>query len=227
MTQFEVFHVDKIIKAKVVKAKTGGKKRWASPAHDIVKAMLICVRQLYLTMWDGYSEDDMTWEPEDSFLTDCALRVFWNSANCRRDHNQISEFKKGEVIELKGAHTTTAKPRSKPGPGRSSVGPIGARVFALCAADGCYYSAYVQERVGEKYVVRFEDDNVEATLPLKHMRECAKLEPGDTITLLRDNALVADLADDGSFTVQLHPPMTALGACPVLFPAEAPLLQLL
>ncbi|KAJ7744356.1 hypothetical protein B0H16DRAFT_1463228 [Mycena metata] len=143
------------------------------------------------------------WEPEESFLTTCALRVFWNTANCHRDHNQISKFKKGEVIGLKKAHTT-AKPRRKPGPGRSSVSLIGARFFALWVPDGYYYSAYVQEGVGDKYVVRFEDDNVEATLPLKHLRDCTKLEPGDTITLLRDNAVVADLADDGSRGITLN-----------------------
>ncbi|KAJ7152870.1 hypothetical protein C8R46DRAFT_1120634, partial [Mycena filopes] len=187
MSKTEIFYVDKVLEAKVEINRKGGAKKGRK-----------C--WLYLTTWDGYPDpEDRTWEPESSFFNKSVLRIFWTAANCTRDHKRISLFKIGEVIRL---NHNTVKPRSKPGPGRSSVGLLGTRVFALSSEDGNYYSASVQERVGDDYVVRFDGGKAEATLPLKHLRECNSLEAGDSVNLLRDNAVVAAFTDDGGFVAQ-------------------------
>ncbi|KAJ7116717.1 hypothetical protein C8R44DRAFT_739400 [Mycena epipterygia] len=119
-----------------------------------------------------------------------AVKTFWKRADlASRDYKQLSYFKPAR--------------NTRPGLGRSSAGLItGTHVFALWREDSHYYSAVVQQCVGSKYVVRFDDDDTEATVPLKHMRPCSKLEEGDSIILKSDNAKVSKIKSDGSFTIE-------------------------
>ncbi|KAJ6577710.1 hypothetical protein B0H19DRAFT_1121146 [Mycena capillaripes] len=186
----ELFFVRKITQAKVA---TNGTRR------NVKKFWL------YLTVWDGY--DDLTWEPVESFQgSKYAVRFFWEHADCgNRNHEQISRFKVDEIIQLKPSAKGTVS-RRKPGPGRSSVGLIlGTRVFALWTEDKHYYSGIVQKRSGKNpnaYVVRFDDDESEVTVSLKHMRLCSQLRRGDTTILKTDSVVVSDLRSDGGFMVK-------------------------
>ncbi|KAJ7671294.1 hypothetical protein DFH06DRAFT_113158 [Mycena polygramma] len=189
----ELFFVKKIVEAKVVALGTrrGQKKTWK-----------------FLTVWDGY--DDLTWEPAESFLgSKYAVRLFWLNADCgHRNPDQMSKFKQGEIIKLKQASALPkgkGSPRKrKPGPSRSSVGLIGTRVFALWAEDKHYYSGVVQRRVGTSstYVVRFDDDDEEVKVHLKHMRACNQIKPGDNAILKSDNVVVSNVRGDASFMVE-------------------------
>ncbi|KAJ7815637.1 hypothetical protein B0H14DRAFT_3476010 [Mycena olivaceomarginata] len=146
--KFEIFYVNKILKAKVHSEGIGrkSKKVW-----------------LYLTTWEGY--EDETWEPIQIFTEpQYAVKLFWKNADCGgRNHEKISQFCLGEVIHLKTPSSKT--PKRKPGPGRSSASLItGTRVFALWPETQHYYSAVVQRRSGAGgYVVCFDDDESEYT----------------------------------------------------------------
>ncbi|KAJ7671311.1 hypothetical protein DFH06DRAFT_1365982 [Mycena polygramma] len=161
------------------------------------------VKQEFLTEWDGYEE--RTWEPIESFMgKKYAVRLFWSNADCgHRNHEQLSRFKTGEVIKLKNTSFKESPRKKKPGPGRSSVGLItGTRVFALCPEDKLYHSGVVQRFTkNNSYVVRFEDDNTEAKVSLKHMRPCEQLREGDSVILKTDNVVVGKVRSDGSFIV--------------------------
>ncbi|KAJ7235637.1 hypothetical protein B0H12DRAFT_1141397 [Mycena haematopus] len=186
--QEELFFVKQITQAKVYNEKTRrrNKKIW----H-------------YRTVWEGY--DDITWEPIESFNgTKYAVRLFWANADCGpRNPNQISKFSSGEIIHLKQSSSKVRKTK-KPGPGRSSVGLItGTRVFALWPETQQYYSGVVQKRSGAgSYVIRFDEDESEFTVPLTHMRPCTELRKGDTVVLKTDNAVVSELRDDGTVMVK-------------------------
>ncbi|KAJ7036685.1 hypothetical protein C8F04DRAFT_463373 [Mycena alexandri] len=185
----ELFYVEKIVEARVDVVKGGGrraKKFWS-----------------YLTVWDGYDRKDWTWEPKEAFLgTPYAIQAFWRDADYgNRNPEQLSRFKVNETIKLKTS--VTGKPKSKPGPGRSSEGIIlGSRVFALWAEDQHYYSGIVQRRTGLDYVVRFDGDDTEVIVPLNHMRLCSKLRCKDSVILKTDNVGVVGIQEDGTITVQ-------------------------
>ncbi|KAJ7152823.1 hypothetical protein C8R46DRAFT_1302036 [Mycena filopes] len=178
------FYVEKIIEARLDAKGTGrnGKRFW----------------------WAGYAPDKATWEPAENFEgSKYAITNFWKNADVTggRNHEQLSKFDDNEVIKLK---PPSKKPASKPGPGRSSAGfTLGTRVFALWAEDQHYYSAVVQRRAGFNYVVRFDEDNLEITLPLKDMRACADLRTGDTIILKNtEDVGVSEIQDSGSIIVK-------------------------
>ncbi|KAJ7769840.1 hypothetical protein B0H16DRAFT_1776711 [Mycena metata] len=140
------------------------------------------------------------WEPAENFDGNkYAITQFWKNADLGpRIQTQLSKFNIGEVIKLK-----PTKPRSKPGPGRSSEGVIlGTQVFALWPEDQHYYPAVIQRRSGTNYVVRFDEDGSEITLPLKHMRACSDLRRGDAIILKADEIEVSEVRDDGSIVVE-------------------------
>ncbi|KAJ7697504.1 hypothetical protein B0H14DRAFT_3529344 [Mycena olivaceomarginata] len=169
--KFEIFYVNKILKAKVHSEGIGrkSKKVW-----------------LYLTTWEGY--EDETWEPIQIFTEpQYAVKLFWKNADCGgRNHEKISQFCLGEVIHLKTPSSKT--PKRKPGPGRSSASLItGTRVFALWPETQHYYSAVVQRRSGAGGYV--------------DMRPCQKLRAGDTVILKTDSVVVADFQDDGAIVV--------------------------
>ncbi|KAJ6469459.1 hypothetical protein C8R45DRAFT_1078764 [Mycena sanguinolenta] len=159
-------------------------------------------KDLVLFEWEGYKET--TWEPIESFGgSRYAVTQFWANADCGpRNPDQMSKFSAGEVIHLKKKQSTVRK--TKPGPGRSSVGLItGTRVFALWPETQHYYSAVVQKRAGAgSYVVRFDEDESEFTVALKHMRPCEDLREGDIVILKTDSATVSKLGNDGSLVVK-------------------------
>ncbi|KAJ7698505.1 hypothetical protein B0H16DRAFT_1837254 [Mycena metata] len=181
----ETFYVEKVIEARLDTKGTGrtAKRFWS-----------------YCTIWVGFGEDKATWEPAENFDGNkYAITQFWKNADLGpRIQTQLSKFNIGEVITLK-----PTKPRSKPGPGRSSDGVIlGTQVFALWPEDQHYYPAVIQRRSGTNYVVRFDEDGSEITLPLKHMRACSDLRRGDTIILKADEIEVSEVRDDGSIVVE-------------------------
>ncbi|KAJ7770081.1 hypothetical protein B0H16DRAFT_1881849 [Mycena metata] len=184
----ELFYVERIVEARVDVKGEGrkSKKFWS-----------------YLTVWDGYGPTDWTWEPKEAFQgNQYAIQTFWRDADYgNRNPEQLSRFKPNEKVKLKTS--VTGKPKSKPGPGRSSAGMVmGSRVFALHAEDHHYYSGVVQRRSGLNYVVRFDEDDTEVTVPLKHLRLCAKLRCKDTVILKADNVEVVGIEEDGRITVQ-------------------------
>ncbi|KAF7335545.1 hypothetical protein MVEN_02208400 [Mycena venus] len=185
----ELFFVKRIIQAKI---HTEGSRRKTKKVWH------------YLTEWEGY--DDKTWEPEEVFDgTKYAVKLFWKNADCGpRNYQQMSKFTPGEIIYLKQASSKGTACKTKPGPGRSSVGLIvGTRVFALWPETNHYYSAVVQRRSGAgSYVVLFDEDETEHTVPLKHLRACEQLRKGDRIVVKTDNFEVSDSRFDGSFTVE-------------------------
>ncbi|KAJ7470932.1 hypothetical protein FB451DRAFT_1472670 [Mycena latifolia] len=178
----ERFYVSKVVQAKVVDvgSRHKPKKRW----------------------WSGYEET--TWEPEDSFLgSKYAVKTFWRKALAGPNDRNYTDLSKFRTAYLAYVLALLVARKQKPGPGRSSVGLItGTRVFALWPETRHYYSAVVQRRKGTEYVVRFDQDESELTVPLKHMRACAKLRTGDTIIMKDDTVPVAKINADGSLAIQ-------------------------
>ncbi|KAJ6509756.1 hypothetical protein DFH09DRAFT_1100692 [Mycena vulgaris] len=143
------------------------------------------------------------WEPEENFLgTKWALKAFWKRAKLDgRNYKHLKQFKMHEVIQP--AEKAVQASNRKPGPGRSSAGLVtGTRVFALWHENNHYYSAVVQRRKGNKYVVQFDEDDSHHVVSLKHMRACADLREDDTVMQKSDVARIWEIKADGSFTIQ-------------------------
>ncbi|KAJ7676245.1 hypothetical protein B0H17DRAFT_1207378 [Mycena rosella] len=164
----EEFYVSRILEAKMVNvgSRTKLTRCWA-----------------YLTEWADYQE--LTWEPEENVMgSKWAVKTFWRRVASRLDgrhHTNLHKFKLGEIIAL----PTECVRKRKPGLKSSATGT---RVFALWPETRHYYSGVVQRRVGNKYGVRFDEDDTELTVALKHMRPCAQLREDDTIILNSDTA---------------------------------------
>ncbi|KAJ7190766.1 hypothetical protein GGX14DRAFT_482557 [Mycena pura] len=158
---------------------------------------------LYWTEWQGYPEDS-SWEPADSFSKPRHMVTsFWNRADRQnRDFKKMSQFHVGEVIGLKPKEPEPQESRRKPGPGRSSAGLLsGTRVFAPFG-DGYFYSSVVQRRVRDKYVVKFDDDNSQATVPLTELRACADLRAADRVILPEEVVYIARMKKNGAYEVK-------------------------
>ncbi|KAK6985148.1 hypothetical protein R3P38DRAFT_2805903 [Favolaschia claudopus] len=170
-----------------------------------------------LEKWEGYDPADGTiilwlhighlnsWEPIVSFQgSQYAVEQFWLHADCGdRTHEELHKFRDGEIIELKEKQPPSGGTKKKPGPGRSSVGLItGTRVFALWPENQHYYSGVVQKKSGAtNYIVRFDEDDTELSLPLKHMRRCDKIRSGDRVILKTDTVEFGELREDGSMSI--------------------------
>ncbi|KAK7032674.1 hypothetical protein R3P38DRAFT_2918349 [Favolaschia claudopus] len=162
-------------------------------------------RKIVKSWWEGYEPAEETWEPIESFKgSQYAVHQFWLHADCGpRTHEQLRKFRAGEIIELKPVGPPPGGTKKKPGPGRSSVGLItGTRVFALWPENQHYYSGVVQKRSGAtNYIVRFDEDGTEISVPLKHMRRCDKIRSGDKVILKTDAVEVGEVREDGSMSI--------------------------
>ncbi|KAJ7676303.1 hypothetical protein B0H17DRAFT_1207434 [Mycena rosella] len=178
----EEFYVSRILEAKMVNvgSRTKLKRCWA-----------------YLTEWADYQE--LTWEPEENFMgSKSALKTFWRRVDPRLDgrhHTELRKFKLGEFIALPTEYVHKRRPGSE-----SSA--TGTRVFALWPETHHYYPGVVQRRVGNKYEVRFDEDDTGCTVALKHMRPCAQLREDDTIILKSDTVKISGIKPDGSLRVK-------------------------
>ncbi|KAJ7650925.1 hypothetical protein FB45DRAFT_889134 [Roridomyces roridus] len=191
----EEFFVDKVIKARVAPG-ARGKKYWE-----------------FETLWKGYLATEATWIPQKNFQGDkWALKVFWERSDVgNRDPSKLNQFEVGEIFQLREevavgfncpAANKSSKPRiQKPGPGRSSAALV-SKVFALWPDDNLYYPGIVQRRLGDKYVVRFMEDDSELVVNLEHMHLCAKLRPSDRIVVTDDMNTVSMIGEDGTIVLK-------------------------
>ncbi|KAK6981770.1 hypothetical protein R3P38DRAFT_3113425 [Favolaschia claudopus] len=183
----ELFFVKQITKAKFHIEGTGRK---------IVKSWR------YLTQWEGYEPTEETWEPIESFKgSQYAVQQFWLHADCGpRTHEQLNKFRAGEVIELE---PTRPPPREKTRSRKVVCGfDHGHPRLRAVAGKSTLYSGVVQKRSGAtNYIVRFDEDGTEISVPLKHMRRCDKIRSGDKVILKTDAVEVGEVREDGSMSI--------------------------
>ncbi|KAJ7776628.1 hypothetical protein DFH07DRAFT_980903 [Mycena maculata] len=192
----EDFYVKKVLKARLDSGRRRQDKYWS-----------------YFTSWENYESSENSWERTENFRgSKYALKLFWKNVDIGgRDHKNLSLFKVGEVIELRESSTPSKDvPKRKPGPGRSSAGLLGTKVFALWAEDQHYYAAEVQQRQGKKYLVKFYEDHSELTVSLKEMRPCSGLRPSDTVIQMADEIRVFAVGEDGTLTLKKRADVTAV-----------------
>ncbi|KAJ6509731.1 hypothetical protein DFH09DRAFT_1100666 [Mycena vulgaris] len=141
------------------------------------------------------------WEPEENLLgSKWALKIFWKRADLNgRNYKNISGFKKGEVIQLASPEVLA----KMSGCGRSSAPLVAVtRVFAVARDQPLLFLRCPAASEGDKYIARFDEDDSEVPVLLKHIRTCEHLRATDTIILKSDAASISKLKVDGSFTVK-------------------------